>query len=136
MNLERYRNQHDSILQMAESIEKLLTPEKLKEEADGIRSMLSALVGKLNVHLAMEDDVLYPVLLEHSKDEVNRAAKRLQDEAGDLKRIFQVFVDRWPSGEPVKTAPVAFACDVRALLTKLRDRIARENDDLFPLVES
>ena len=56
MNLARYRKQHDAILLMAESIEKLLVPQKLKEDADGVRSMVSALVGKLNVHLAMEDD--------------------------------------------------------------------------------
>ncbi len=121
---------------MAESIEKLLSPRILQEEAVDVRSMLAMLIGKLNVHLAMEDEVLYPRLLNHKEESIRDKALKLQEEVGHIKQSFQSFGVRWPGYDPIKSAPGEFRNDVRNLLTQLRQRIAREDSELFPLVES
>lgn len=49
-----FRTQHDDLLEIVTRISKYLAVEKLSDNTNEVRSLLSKLIGKLNVHLTRE----------------------------------------------------------------------------------
>ena len=130
-----YRSQHEKILELMAELSAYLTEERLKGEAHEAKSILSRLAGALKVHLAMEDNSLYPRLLE-SKDELVRdTARRFIEEIGGIASAFNDYVNRWPKPLSIENNPVEFINESIEFFKKLKDRIHREDDILYPLVD-
>ncbi len=132
--IENFRRQHKEILQVATEISSLLKPDQIAKDAGVIRSLLSTLVGKLNVHLSMEDDALYPRLLAHKDANVNSIAKRFIDEMGGFNKVFREYTKKWPSPTAIQNAPVEFNKETKGIFDALFKRIEKEDNELFPLV--
>jgi len=69
-----FRDQHEELIKIATQISSRLNADALSKDANEVRSLLSKLLGKLNVHLAMEDRNLYPNLLKHPNEKVRSMA--------------------------------------------------------------
>ena len=128
-----YRAQHQRLLAMVKQLEDEL--ERKATRGAELRKRVSTLVGKLSLHLAAEDEVLYPKLLEHSEERVRTLAQKYLDETGGLADDFRAYADRWPSPASIDANPIAFASQTRRILATLKKRISREDDRLFPLIE-
>jgi hypothetical protein len=133
--IDRYRQQHAEIMRLATELGKQLVPTKLALDAAGARKILSELSGKIIVHLAAEDTVLYPQLLKSKDSSTQALAKRFADEMGALAQTFKAYAVRWGVEKEIQSKPDAFANETRAIIKALSDRIRRENSELYPLAE-
>src|SRR5581483_5456470 len=109
------RQQHAELLALAGRISSLLAA---GFDAHDLRSLVSLLVARLRVHLAIEDRVLYPQLAEHRDPAVRQLASALAAEVGDLWARVEQYRDRWPHCPAVDGNRNAFAEETRAVLER------------------
>ena len=132
---DKYREQHRDLEAVVSQIVPLLQEGTLAEDASQVRSLLSQLAGKLNVHLAMEDSALYPSLVKHPKPEVQAKAKAFIEEMGGIKHAFGGYLAHWPSAPAIQAAPKDFIKETSALAGALAKRIQSEDNDLYAMVD-
>lgn len=132
---EVFRNQHADIINIVKEVEQNgLAPGKLPANAAKVRVLLNKLSGKVSIHLAMEDDALYPRLLQHQDAEVKNKAKKFIDEMGGIKNAYLDYNKKWTQSAIEMDSP-AFVKETTGLFGALGDRIKRENNDLYALVD-
>ena len=129
------RKQHAEITEAVRAIDAALDPQRLAKSAAEMRSMLSSLMGKLTMHLAMEDKALYPSLEKHSAAPVRAAGTKFAREMAGVKPAVDGFAKKWTEAEIAKNA-AAFCAETKKLFAVLGDRIKRENTELYPLLET
>jgi iron-sulfur cluster repair protein YtfE (RIC family) len=132
---DKYRDQHQELLGVVGEIQKLLNPGTLAAHSDAARKALSTLAGKLNIHLAMEDSVLYPSLLKHKDPSVQAKAKQFMDEMGGIKQAFGAYLAKWPTASSIQQNPADFVKETQALFQVLGKRIQAEDSDLYALAD-
>ena len=128
---DKFRTQHDEILRAAGEI-----TDHLKGQADpaAVRKLLSALAGKVNFHLAMEDQALYPRLLESAEASVKTRAGKFKDEMGGLGKVFTDYNNKWQVSA-IRADVAGFTNETRKVFGALAKRIERENNELYPLAD-
>ncbi len=131
---DKFRAHHDELLAMAGQMTPNLDVEILRKDARGVRAQLSKLAGLLTVHLSMEDRTLYPALQAHSDPTVAATAVRFMREMGGLKATFLAYAKRWGARD-IELAPAAFIEETQTIFAALADRIARENDELYVMLD-
>lgn len=131
---DMFRKQHAELVDIVRSIEPLLDPAKLAAVADEARSLLSKLLGKLSLHLAMEDQSLYPRLEKHADAKVRDTAKKFAAEMNGVKPAVDAFANKWTTQE-LRANPAGFCEEAKKLFAVLAERIRRENTQLYPLVD-
>lgn len=120
---------------MVGQLQPLLKPAALAQDASAVRTLLSGLAGKLNVHLAMEDKALYPQLLQHKDPAVQAKAKAFMEEMGGIKAAFSGYLGKYPSAQAIQAASQGFVTDTEAVIKVLAKRIQAEDSDLYELVD-
>ena len=135
MKTQQYRQQHESIKFIIQEIRQLLTEENFLEQLGAIRKNLSALTGKLKVHLLMEDEFLYPRMLKNREDTVRETAQKYAEEMGNMNPLFAEYTGKWRSRLAVEEAPALFKRETQEILEKLMNRIDRENNELYALFD-
>jgi hypothetical protein len=131
---DSYRQQHRELSEIQRQIEALLVPAKLGQDAAAARSLLSSFLGKLNVHLAMEDRSLYPLLQAGTDRDLRTMAQRFADEMAGLKPQVVEFGRRWTAAAIVGD-PAQFCEQARSLFVALAGRISREDKELYALAD-
>jgi iron-sulfur cluster repair protein YtfE (RIC family) len=129
---ETLRKQHAEFVEAIRKIEAALNPQRLA--AGEVRSQLSGLMGKLSMHLAMEDNALYPSLEKHADAKVRDIGKKFSSEMAGVKPALEAFARKWSETEMAKN-PAEFCGETKKLFAVLADRIKRENTELYPLLE-
>lgn len=132
---KRYVEQHQDLLEVAGRLQGMLDAAALADEAQPVRSVLSELLGKLSVHLAMEDEVLYPRLLEHEDKKVRDIATRVQAEMGGIAKAVGQYRETWPSARAIQQKPEDFVEQTTGILSALAARIQLEDEQLFPCLQ-
>jgi hypothetical protein len=130
-----FRRQHEEIVQSIRDIEALLDPAELALGAGIMSGHIAILSGKVTVHLAMEDKGLYPRLVRHQRTPVRDLAQRFMKEMGSILDQFQAYLARWRDPLHIQRHPQAFVDETRPLFAALIQRIAREDNELYPLVD-
>ena len=131
----RYVEQHVQITRLAQELRRHLVQQTLAVDASAARQVLSLLSGKLSVHLAAEDRLLYPEVL-HSPDPATRAVgQRFLEAMGPISQAFRRYSIRWGTQDAIRSNPEAFVSETKAMLTDIEGRIRREEAELYPLVE-
>ena len=129
---DKFNAQHDEILALAGSINEML---KAKEpDVPVVRRQLSVLAGKVNFHLAMEDQALYPRLMERKGSRTEALARKFMTEMGGLAEAFSSYTTKWQVSVIRADLP-GFTNETRKVLGALAHRIARETSDLYPLAD-
>jgi iron-sulfur cluster repair protein YtfE (RIC family) len=131
---DRFRAQHAVLVEVVRRIEPLLDAEKLSVSAVEVRRLLSVLMGKLTLHLAMEDNVLYPRLAHHQDAKVREVATRFIGEMSGIKPAIESFSNKWTKNE-IQTNAALFCAEAKKIFAALGDRIRRENTELYPLAD-
>ena len=88
---------------------------------------------RLAIHLAHEDQHVYPTLKAHPNGRVANLAALFEREMGDLDQRFRDYLAQWSSNRVVSEWS-AFAKETRLLLTALAQRIKLEEQELYPLI--
>lgn len=132
---DNFRRQHDEILNVAKEISLSLTPDKLNDQVNEVRKLLSSLTGKINVHLSMEDNALYPRMIQGNDANIKLTAQKFMTEMGEIKTVFTDYSKKWFSATSIKNSPMEFIKETKAIFAALEKRIQRENKELYPLVD-
>lgn len=135
---DNFRRQHEELALMGGDILQQLDVDDaaIVARASDLRRQVARFAGKLRVHASMENDALYPRLLEHREQRVRETAQSLLREVKDLYSAFDSYSQRWPSTASIEAQPRLFAKDTRKVLKTLWMRMCRENDELYPLADA
>lgn len=114
----------------------LLDTGSLAAQANEARSLLSRLAGTLSVHLAMEDNALYPRLAARADGPLKALASRYAEEMGGIHADFTSYLSRWRAASAIARDTEAFLAETVDVLAALRERIDREDAELYPLVDA
>lgn len=128
---DKFRAQHDELLTLASDLQATLNESQLAVDASASRSVLSKLMGKLTMHLAAEDKVLYPDLQSSSDPAVVGLAKRFADEMSGVAPTVVAFNEKWATPSAIKANPASFIAETKNILGVLGNRINRENRELY-----
>jgi hypothetical protein len=132
---DRFRRQHDDLLELALEIDAALKGPAFPGNARDVRRMMARFKGKLVVHSSMENEALYPRLLEHGDPAVRALAQNLFDELGGIYDAFATHHGKWSSVELIEADPSGYAKHTHEIFDKLKLRMARENNELYPLAD-
>lgn len=130
-----YRAQHTQLLELAGVLAGELQLTKLKANGTPAKMAFAKLLGLLKIHLAMEDKRLYPTMLGSNNPQAAKAAKAFQDEMGSLAGTVVAYGRKW-SASAISADPQTYITETRGVLAALKDRIDRENAQLYPLAEA
>lgn len=128
---QKFRTQHAEILQVAGELQQHLKPSLLADDATPARACLSRLMGKLTMHLAAEDKVLYPELCHHADATVATLAKKFATEMQSTAPAVTTYNGKWSTPSAIKAQPSQFIAETQQILKVLGDRIRRENQELY-----
>jgi len=130
-----YRLHHGEIRTLVERIEAVLDLDRIAADAAPVAIVLRELFGKFGVHLAIEDAMLYPRMLGHGDPKLRLAAETFQREMGGLKGTFDAYRRCWRGPSAISRDPAAFLAETTGVLTALKHRIAREDEELYDLYD-
>lgn len=131
---ESLRKQHAEMVEAVRQIDAGLDPQRLAASAGEIRNRLSALLGKLTMHLAVEDNSLYPSLAKHANPKLREIGSKFASEMSAVKPSVEAFSKKWTESAITKDA-AGFCAEAKKLFGVLGERIKRENTELYPLLE-
>lgn len=134
MDIDRYRQQHNEILDHVSALRALIG-QGIENRADDIAQLLMTMSSNIKFHLAAEDSVLYPALRASSNPEVAELGHRFQTEMTDIAGAYGAFIAKWRVGAQIASAPEAFRSEANAVFRALHERIRCENQELYPAAE-
>jgi hypothetical protein len=132
---DRFRRQHEELLQLALEIEAALQAPAFPKNARDVRRMMARLKGKLVVHSSMENEALYPRLFQHVDPAIRAIAQDLFHELGGIYETLAAHHERWSSVELIEADPTAYLRHTLEVFAKLKLRVDRENNELYPLAD-
>lgn len=131
-----YRQHHEELRAIAARIDRVLDRDGLTATPDEAAAVVRELFGKFSVHLAIEDKSLYPRAKAAGDVRLHAVASRFESEMGDLGKRFDAYRQSWPGPLAIGRDPARFAQETRAVLTALRERVAREETELYDLIDA
>lgn len=130
---DSFRKQHDEIIEELLKLEVLAQVVPLR--AGEVAKQFECLADKINAHLAMEDQILYPLLLRSGNSAAVETARRFQSEMGGLKMRFMKFYSEWSAAKKISSNEARFLTQLADISAALKKRVAKENTELYPLAD-
>ncbi len=121
---------------MADRLLDLVDRHDPRRPAYPILLQFNRLVGLLRVHLAYEDVELYPRLMASDDLHVARTTQGFVKEMGGLAVDLECFARHWSCSAGICSNFTEFSDGLHVLVLALAVRIERENQHLYPLVET
>ena len=132
---EAFRRQHFELEQLANQLKRQLNEKSYPQNIDDVQTTLSAMEGLLRIHLAMEDNALYPKLMADQDPEIRALAIRFREDFGSVYQTFTDFRRKW-NAERMAKEPDEFPIHAKQVLQALTQRIQQENETLYPRVDA
>jgi hypothetical protein len=133
---DTYRKHHDDLRAIVARLESRLDPAAIAAGSDAVAAVLRELFGKFSVHLAIEDNTLYPRCLDHPDLKVRDTARRFQREMGDLGQGFDTYKKAWPGPMAIARDPGGFILATHDMLKRLKARVDREETEFYALIDA
>jgi len=133
---DRLRQQHDLATIMTDHLRNLVRRDRPGDYAIEIATQLARLLNVLQIHLAEEDEYLYPTLIAIEDRNAAALAQRYQLEMGSLASNLEDFMQRWSSSAVIALNFAAFKIALDLLLGALLARIECENATLYPIADA
>ena len=131
---DMFRTQHKELLDLVGKVTLLLNPQSVKDKSADIRATLTALSGKINMHLQVEDSVLYTKMLADPKGKPT--AERFQREMGGIKTALTGYLGKYATPAAIAANPSGFIADTQGIIKALGDRVKKEESELYPLFDT
>jgi hemerythrin-like domain-containing protein len=129
--IEQLSIEHAEIDAIAAELIAVVT--RYKAPVDGMAAQRWRLNHLLSVHLAKEDKHLYPMLKRAADREIAALATEMEAEMGNLAAQFLAYSRRWDAKAMTEDWS-GFCTDTLRVMQALRQRIRREERDLYPRV--
>ncbi|HTH18348.1 MAG TPA: hemerythrin domain-containing protein, partial [Magnetospirillum sp.] len=92
---ETYRQHHEELRAIVARIEAFLDPAAVAADTNPVAAVVRELFGKFSVHLAIEDNSLYPRTQALGDTRLREVAQRFQAEMGNLSQRFDAYRKSW-----------------------------------------
>lgn len=135
MNIDKFKHQHVDIIDCIAALRKA-SREGISENATEIARLIISMSSIIKLHLAVEDQVLYPALRNGSNAVLARMGQKFQDEMGAIASAYMAFARRWNNAANVAHEPEGFRADANQVLKILHDRMQKENTVFYPAIEA
>jgi hypothetical protein len=135
-NLDNLRDDHIQILAIIAEIRCFLDPTTVQKKASLVQNLVSRLTQKTLSHLLLEDRFLYQEMLISTHDETRNLAQQHIASMGSIASQLRDYIQTWCSQEDMVSLPEQFCVESRQMLEALQQRIAREEDVLYPKAEA
>ncbi|MGI6451462.1 MAG: hemerythrin domain-containing protein [Desulfitobacteriia bacterium] len=128
--------QHQQIRKALQELqEDVYNEEDVKKNQLWIALRIGTLTGILLMHLKYEDEYLYPVLLQHPKEEVRKMSEQYIREMGNLSKVFEDYKAKYLKvPNSIRENSSQFIAETNAILYAISKRVEKEEHELFPLV--
>lgn len=134
MFTDSFKTQHREALEVAGKIAAEFSGDTVKNP-DAVRTQLSALIGKLTIHLAMEDKSLYPKAEASSNEDLRKMSIKLKTEMSGLAQAVVTYGQKWGTSAKIAADQKTFITETKGVFDALKKRIDVEERDFYPLVD-
>lgn len=131
---DTFKRQQADILELAGRVSDKLDEGPLSAQIDEILFMLRGLKDKVTIHLAAEDQLLFPHLEQDPCDELAFMARQFRAELGTLCQEMANFTDHWDDKNTILVQQNRFLRETGGLLAVLGYSLERESSRLYPLL--
>lgn len=131
--IAQLQSQHEACLAIVQDIMARSRYIADRAAAVEITMMMARLTGILRIHLALEDEILYPALRKSSNPRTAEIGERYWREMGGLADIFLDFVERWKRADALLAEQAKFRSESATVFKALADRIEKEHREIYPL---
>jgi hypothetical protein len=128
--VDRCRTQQDQLLALADQLRETISRRDLGQA----RHAVLALLAKLRVHQALEQECLSDPIRAALSGEEAELAKRLQNDGIEFMGLFVRYSERWGRNE-VAADFGSFRSETEAMIDGLTELIQLKRQDLYPIVE-
>ena len=134
MNIDKFKYQHTDILRGIATL-RALAHAGVEGNATAIAQGIVAMSGTIKLHLAVEDQVLYPALQRGGNAELARMGRQYQSEMESIASAYDAFARRWNTADKVRRGAQDFREQANVVLRKVYERMQREDHDFYPRIE-
>lgn len=132
--ISNFKIAHTELLDIAGEIAGYFdSSSKVTDSASEIRKLLVQLSGKLSFHLSMEDNYLYPKLMQDADPKIADTAKKFADEMSGIANVFKEYSTKWQE-KTIAAEPDNFITATKGLFVAVQNRINREETELYLLL--
>src|SRR3546814_410348 len=135
MEIDHFKKQHVEILQGIFTLRKLAHA-GIKENAYEIVHQLDVLTSVVNLHLAIEDRILYPTLQKAGDQRLADMSRAYQEEMQGIANAYIAFARKWGKVAAVAEKAEQFRQEANAMLKTLHTRMRKENTEFYPAIEA
>ena len=135
MNIDRFKHEHRDILGQIATLRQL-AHSGVEHNATAIAQGIVAMSSTIKLHLAVEDQALYPALQRGDNPELARMGQQYQTDMGPIAQAYEAFARRWNRADSVLHDEQAFRDDANRVLRMVHERMQRENRDFYPRIEA
>ena len=134
MNIDKFKHQHTDILHSIATLRDL-THAGVVPNAAEIARRIVAMSGTIKLHLAVEDQALYPALQRGGDEALARMGRQYQHEMGPIASAYDAFARRWNTADSVRRDAEGFRSEANVVLRRVFERMQREDHDFYPRIE-
>lgn len=135
MQIDKFKHQHVDIKRRITALRDL-TRAGVTENAEAIALDIVAMSAVIKLHLAVEDQVLYPALLADRQSDLARLAQHYQSDMVPIAAAYDAFARRWNTSQRVRDNANGFRDDANLVLRRLHERMLREDVEFYPQIEA
>ncbi len=132
-DLAKLREEHAELMRLVRRLEAFIARPSPPAQSE-LFDLRTALSSALIAHLKAEDWVLYPQLLASEDAAIASTARSFNDEMGGLAQAYTVYAEKWTAGM-IQFDWDGYCRESRTICASLVIRIAREDQELYPLLE-
>lgn len=135
MQIDKFKHQHGDIKRRIGELRDL-TRAGAAQNAEAIALGIVAMSALIKLHLAVEDQVLYPALQADHQSDLARLARHYQSDMVPIAAAYNAFARRWSTSQSVRADEQGFRDDANLVLRKLHERMLREDREFYPQIEA
>lgn len=135
MKIDKFKLQHVDILQRIAQLRRL-SQAGVAANAQAIAQGIIDVSSVIKLHLAVEDQALYPALQRSGDAELARMGQQYQQEMAPLAQAFDGFARRWNTAQRLQQDEAGFRADANNVLRRVHQRMQRENREFYPRIEA
>ena len=134
-SLDDLRQQNKEISELCDVLATLMAQPTLHDNPY-VRELMSRFKEKVWVHLVFEDNAFYTALLHSGDEDTSATAQAFHDSAKEIKHCFSAFVRNCAAAPDSNTDHDSLTKQCGEIFSLIKERIAYENEKIFPLVEN
>lgn len=134
MNLDKFKHQHTDILRSIARL-RAMAHAGVEDNAAAIAQGIVSMSSTIKLHLAVEDQVLYPALRRGSNADLARMGRHYQGEMATIAQAYDAFARRWNTADSVRGDAQGFRAHANTVLRNVYERMQREDRDFYPRIE-